>query len=59
MVEKTSDVIPDIVELPDIDKVSHIVEGKDLETPIVTSIQTLKRNSKKCGKEEVFRLVHK
>ena len=57
MVEKASDVMLDIVELPDNDKVSHIVEGKNLETPIVASIQTLKGNSKKCGKEEVFRLV--
>ena len=28
-----------------------------METLIVASIQTLKRNNKKCGKEEVFRLV--
>ena len=35
-----------------IDEVPHIVEGKDLETLIVASIRTLKRNDKKCGKEE-------
>ena len=35
----------------------HIVEGKDLETLIVASIQTLKGNNKKCGKEKFFRLL--
>ena len=38
-------------------EVPHIVEGKDLETLIIASIETLKCNDKKCGKEEVFRLV--
>ena len=37
--------------------VLHIVKGKDLETLIVASIQTLQRSNKKCGKEEVFHLV--
>ena len=46
-----------IYEVPHNNNVPHIVEGKDLETLIVASIQTLKRNNKKCGKEEVFRLV--
>ena len=46
-----------ICEVPHNNNVSHIAEGKDLETLIVASIQTLKRNNKKCGKEEVFRLV--
>ena len=46
-----------IYEVPNNNNVPHIVEGKDLETLIVASIQTLKRNNKKCGKEEVFRLV--
>ena len=32
-------------------------KGKDLETLIVVSIQTLKGNSKKCVKENVFPLV--
>ena len=46
-----------IYRVPNNNNVPHIVEGKDLETLIVASIQTLKRNNKKCGKEEVFRLV--
>ena len=46
-----------IYEVPHNNNVPHIVEGKDLETLIVASIQTLKRNNKKCGKEEVFHLV--
>ena len=43
---KTSHVIPDIVELLDIDKFAHIVDGKGLKIPIVPSIQALKRNNK-------------
>ena len=43
-----------IYQVPHNNNVSHIVEGKDLETLIVASIQTLKRNNKICGKEEVF-----
>ena len=46
-----------IYEVPHNNNVPHIVEGKDLETLIVASIQTSKRNNKKCGKEEVFHLV--
>ena len=46
-----------IYEDPHNNNVPRIVEGKDLETLIVASIQTLKRSNKKCGKEEVFRLV--
>ena len=46
-----------ICEAPHNNNVPHIVEGKDLETLTVASIQTFKRNNKKCGKEEVFRLV--
>ena len=46
-----------IYEVPHIDVVPHAVEGKDLKILIVASIQTLKRNDKKCGTEEVFRLV--
>ena len=33
------------------------VEEKDLEMLIIASIQTLKRENKKCGNEEVFNLV--
>ena len=47
-----------IYEVPHNSKVPlHIVEGKDLEIPIVASIQSLKLNNKKCGKEEDFLLV--
>ena len=46
-----------IYEVSNNNNVPHIVEGKALETLIVASIQTLKRNNKKCGEEEVFRLV--
>ena len=46
-----------IYEVPHNKNVPHIVEGKDLETLIVASIQTLKCSNKKCGKGEVFRLV--
>ena len=34
-----------------------MVEGRDLKTLIVASIETLKRSNKKCGKEEVLHLV--
>ena len=46
-----------IYGVPHNNNAPHIVERKDLETLIVASIQTLKRSNKKCGKEEVFRLV--
>ena len=36
---------------------SIAVEEKDLEMLIISSIQTLKRENKKCGNEEVFNLV--
>ena len=57
MVEQSCDNISYIVEIPNLEGVPHIVEGRDLETLIVASIQTLKRNNKKRGKEEVLRLV--
>ena len=41
----------------DLEDVPHIAEGRDLETVIVASIQTLKRNNKKRGKKEVLYLV--
>ena len=46
-----------IYEVPHNSNVPHIKEGKELENLIVASIQTLKRNNKKGGKEEVFHLV--
>ena len=52
-------MVGSVYEVPHNNNVPHIVERKDLETLIVASIQTLKRNNKKCGKEEVFRLLQK
>ena len=46
-----------VYEVSHIDKIAHIVKRKDWETLIVASVQTLKRNNKKCGKEEIFRLI--
>ena len=57
MTEQSYDNIPDSAEIPDLEEVPHIIEGRDLETPIVASIETLKRSNKKCGKEEVLHLV--
>ena len=57
MVEQRCDKISDVAEIPNIEEVPHIVEGKDLETLIIASIETLKRNNKKCGKEEVLHLI--
>ena len=45
------------IEIPDLDKVPHIIEGRNLETLVVASIETLNRNNKKYGKEEVLNLV--
>ena len=36
---------------------SYIVDNTKFQTMILASIQTLKRNNKKCGNEEVFQLV--
>ena len=57
--EQSCDNIPDSIEIPDLEEVLHILEGRDLETLIVAFIETLKRNNKKCGKEEVLHLVQK
>ena len=57
MVKQSYDNIPDSVEIPDLEEVLHIIEGRDLETFIVASIETLKRSNKKCSKEEVLYLV--
>ena len=37
---------------------NHFVNDKDLEILVIVSIQTLKRGNKKCGREEVYRLVN-
>ena len=36
---------------------SYIVDNTELQTLILATIQTLKRNNKRCGTEEVFQLV--
>ena len=65
MVEQRCDNIPDIViniadiVIPDLEVIPHISEVTDLETLIVASIQTLKRNNKNCSKEDVLRLIQK
>ena len=50
MIEQSCDNIPDSVEISDLEKVPHVIEGRDLETLIVASIETLKRSNKKCGR---------
>ena len=37
---------------------SDLFDGKPLETLIIASVRRLKRGSKKCGKEEVSKLVN-
>ena len=37
---------------------NHFVNDKDFEILVIVSIQTLKRGNKKCGREEVYRLVN-
>ena len=54
MIEQSCNNILDSVEIPDLEEVPHIIEGRNLGTFIVVSIETLKRNNKKCGKEEVL-----
>ena len=36
---------------------SYTVDNTELQTLILASILTLKRNNKKCGTKEVFQLV--
>ena len=52
MTERSYDNIPDSVEIPDLEEVPHIIEGRDLETLIVASIETLKRNNKNAVKRK-------
>ena len=52
MIEQSCDNIPDFVEIPDLEEVPHIIEGRDLETPIAASIETLKRNNKYAVKRK-------
>ena len=50
MIEESCDNIPNSVEIPDLEEVPHIIERTDLETLIVASIETPKRNNKKCSR---------
>ena len=59
IIEQSCDNISDIAEIPDLEEVPYMVEGRDLKTLIVTSIETLKRSNKKCGKDKVLHLVQK
>ena len=43
-----------IYQVPHNENFPQIVEGKDLETLIIASIETLKRKNKKCGKKRSF-----
>ena len=52
MIEQSCNNIPDSIEIPDSEEVPRIIEGRDLETLIIASVETLKRNNKKCGKEK-------
>ena len=36
---------------------SDLIDGKALEKLIIVSVKTLKRGNKKCGREEVSKLV--
>ena len=46
MIEQSYDNIPDSVEISDLEEVPNIIEGRDLKTLIVASIETLKRSNK-------------
>ena len=37
---------------------SDLFDGKALETLIIASVRTLKRGNKKCGREEISKLVN-
>ena len=37
---------------------SDLIDGKALETLIIASVRTLKQGIKKCGREEVSKLVN-
>ena len=57
MIKQSCDNISDSVEIPNLEEVPRIIEGRDLETLIVALKEMLKRKNKKCGKEEVWHLV--
>ena len=39
------------------EEIPNIIDGKEIEVLIITSIETVKRQKGKCGKDEVFKLV--
>ena len=49
MIEQSCDNIPVSVEILNLEEVPHIIEGRNLETLIIVSIETLKCRNKKCG----------
>ena len=57
MLEQTCVNISNFVEIPDLEEVPDTIEGRDLETLIVASIETLKRSNKNCDTEKVLHLV--
>ena len=57
IMEQSCDNISDTAEIPDLEEVPHLVEGRDLKTLIAASLETLKRSNSKCGKEKVLHLV--
>ena len=57
MLEQTCINISNFVEIPDLEDVPDTIEGRDLETLTVASIETLKRSNKNCDTEKVLHLV--
>ena len=57
MIEQSYDNIHNSVKAHNFEEVPHIIEDRDLETLIVSSIETLKLNKRNCGKEEVLHLL--
>ena len=40
MIEQSCDNIPDSIEILNLEEVQHIIEGRNLETLIIASIET-------------------
>ena len=55
--EQSCNNISDTAEIPDLEEVPHMVEGRDLKTLIAASLETLKRSNNKCGKESILHLA--
>ena len=39
------------------EEIPNVIDGKEIEVLITASIETLKRQKSKCGKDKVFKLV--